>query len=170
MGRVSILIMVLSLTLLLSACAQTPLRENMVPKAFSMYSRDHAKSLSIGKVTGLDPMFQKDKYRISETKFKQALGDALANSMLFQRVVFEDLSVNYILEADLIYNDKKRGFGGHPMLLVIRYYLYDQINGNLKWSIDIYSRGENGTLASRSEQAARANILRLIQELSKLGL
>jgi len=142
----------------------------MVPNAFSMYKRELPRSISIGKVSGNNPAFKDDKYKITDPTFKQALGDALSKSRLFQKVVYDDLSSNYILEAELVYNDKKRGFGGYPMELFVRYSLFDQINGGLKWSKDIYSYSEEGSLKGRSEQAGRANILRLIQELSQLEL
>lgn len=170
MTRVSLCLAVALGLLMLSACSQIPVANKMVPDAFSMYKRDIPRSISIGRVHGNDPVFKNDKYKITDPTFKQALGSALSNSSLFQKVVYDDLSSNYILEAELAYNDKKRGFGGYPMELIVRYSLFDQITGGLKWTKDIYSYSNSGSLKARTEQAGRANILRLIQELSKLEL
>lgn len=155
---------------LLSACAQMPEAKKMVPSAFSVYKRDVPRSISIGRVRGNDPTLKNDKYKITDPAFKQALGDAFDKSKLFQKVVFDDLSSNYVLEAELVYNEKKHGFGGYPMELFVRYKLFDQTNGGLKWVKDIYSFSNAGSLKGRSEEAGRINILRLIQELSKLDL
>ncbi|HNZ07001.1 MAG TPA: hypothetical protein PKI63_04330 [Candidatus Cloacimonadota bacterium] len=170
MTRISLCLVIIVGILGLVGCSQVPVATKMVPSAFSMYKRDLPRSISIGKVYGCDPSLKSNKYKITDPVFKQALGDALNNSKLFQKAVYDDLGSNYVLEAELAYNEMKAGFGGHPMELFVRYSLYDQINGVLVWSKDIYSYSDKGSAKAKTEQAGRANILRLIQELSKLEL
>ena len=101
MTRISLCLVIIVGILGLVGCSQVPVATKMVPSAFSMYKRDLPRSISIGKVYGCDPSLKSNKYKITDPVFKQALGDALNNSKLFQKAVYDDLGSNYVLEAEL---------------------------------------------------------------------